>query len=67
MDDVTNERKQELVGIMKGLLLERQQETAEVGFEKTPAQISRDDEIGSGKDKCSDEVCGIFRDYLDCN
>ena len=67
MDDVRNERKQELVGIMKGLLLERQQERAEVGFEKTLAQISRDDKIGPGKDKCSDEVCEIFRDYLDCN
>ena len=51
----------------KGLLLERQQERAEVGFEKTLAQISRDDKIGPGKDKCSDEVCEIFRDYLDCN
>ena len=29
-------------------------------------RISRG-KIGSGKDKCSDEVCGIFRDYLDCN
>lgn len=38
-----------------------------MGFEKTLAWISRDDKIGSGKDKCSDEVCGIFRDYLDCN
>ena len=30
-------------------------------------RISRDDKIGSGKDKCSDEVCGIFRDCLDSN
>ena len=67
MNDVTNERKQELVGIKKGLLLERQQETAQVSFEKTLAQINRDDKIGSGNDKYRDEMCGIFRDYLEYN
>ena len=27
-------------------------------------RISRDDKIGSGKDKCSDEVCGSFKEIV---
>lgn len=36
----------------------------EVGFEETLAQINRKGKIGLGNDKCSNQVCGIFKEVI---
>lgn len=65
MEDVTDKGTQEQIGIQKGLPLEWHQEifTDEVGFEETIAQMNRH-KVGPGNGKCSDQVCGTFREVI---